>query len=287
MTRNSARVLWRYATTLAARLSEPVRSPLRARALARCAGATEAPSSNADPVTVLMVYRAKNRALVELLVRSLGGNADIRLWALDEVAPELAPYTLGSGPGMRFTHLNWLYRERAVREDSWVVISDDDFYFAKGSLRRTIELMARAGLSLAQPSQSLLGWWTDAFSMPRPLVVARDTNCVEQGPVVIADAAFASLMFPLPDVADMAWGIEAEWYRLKENRFRTGVIDECRVVHVGRVASSYEVAPQMRAMRERLSKSGIDSIWQLRTVNGYWWRWQRSPSWMGVQRVGA
>jgi len=35
----------------------------------------------------------------------------------------------------------------------------------------------------------------------------------------------------------------------------------------------------MQRMEERLSKLGIANFWQLQTVNGYWWKWQRSPSW--------
>jgi hypothetical protein len=80
----------------------------------------------------------------------------------------------------------------------------------------------------------------------------------------------------------MGWGIEAEWYRTKEGRFRTGIIDDCRVVHWGRVADSYPAGPEMKRMHERLAISGIDSIWQLRSVNEYWWKWQQTPSWKKI-----
>jgi hypothetical protein len=159
------------------------------------------------------------------------------------------------------------------------VLADDDVFFRKGGIIRMIELMKRANLALAQPSQSALGWWTDLFSLTRPFVRVRDTNCVEQGPLIIASAAFAEKMLPLPEVTDMAWGIEADWYRIKEGTYRIGIVDSCQVIHVGRVAMSYDTEPQMKAMRDRLSNSGVRSIWQLRTINHYWWMWQHSPSW--------
>jgi hypothetical protein len=102
---------------------------------------------------------------------------------------------------------------------------------------------------------------------------------VEQGPLIIADPNFAAKLLPLPEDNDMGWGIEAEWYRMKEGRLRTGIIDECRVVHCGQVAASYSSEPEMARMRERLAATGITSIWQLRSNNGYWWKWQSAPPW--------
>jgi hypothetical protein len=264
-------------------LSEPVRSRVRGKALARAATLQlDQTVSDSPPVLVLMVYRARNTQLVQIFLRQVDPNADVRLWALDEIAPELASQTLGCGPGVRFSHLNSLYNAKPIAQGSWVVLTDDDVFFHKGSLTKTIDLMKQGGFSLAQPGQSILGWWTDLFSIARPLVRARDTNCVEQGPLVIADPAFAEKILPFPKVNDMGWGIEAEWYRTKEGRFRIGIIDDCRVVHWGRVANSYPAGPEMKRMHERLAISGIDSIWQLRSANEYWWKWQHIPSWKKI-----
>ncbi len=261
-------------------LSEPLRSRARSNALTRAASQeADRDEGSLPPLLVLMVYRARNIELARILLRQVGAYADVRLWALDEIVPELASRTFGCGPGVRFAHFNRLYGAKPVAEGSWMVLSDDDVFFTKGGLARVINLMGRAGFSLAQPGQSILGWWTDLFSIARPLALARETNCVEQGPLIVADPAFAGQILPFPEDNDMGWGIEAEWYRTKDGRFRIGIIDECRVVHCGRVAKSYPTGPEMERMRERLSRSGIDSIWQLRTVTRYWWKWQRTPSW--------
>lgn len=234
---------------------------------------------DAPPLLVLMVYRAKNCELVETFLRQVDTDADIRLWALDQVAPSLADQTFGCGPGLRFSNLNGLYNSMPVREDSWVVIADDDFLFVRGSLVGTINMMKRAGLSLAQPGQSLWGWWSTLFNVARPLMNARCTNYVEQGPIIVADPSFAQKIFPLPESDDMGWGIEAEWYCLKEEQMRMGIIDSCRVVHWNPNADSYEMEPELVRMNERLARSGVESIWQLQSSNGHWWKWQQSPPW--------
>jgi hypothetical protein len=260
---------------------EPLRVKKRARILAR---ELEAPVNHdvvrkALPVVLLLVYRLKNAPLVSLLVRRLGPRADVRLWALDEMASELADQTWGCGPGSRFAHFNALYCAQPITEGSWVVLADDDAVFVKGSLRDAIDLMARAGFSLAQPGQSLWGWWTSLFNVSRPLLVARDTNYVEQGPFVIVAPDFAAHVLPLPDSGDMGWGIEAIWFRTWEGQFRVGVIDACRVIHFSRSATAYSAETEMGSMKERLSRARISSIWQLQSTNGYWWRWQQSPPW--------
>jgi hypothetical protein len=255
---------------------------MRENLLRRVAFGSEETSSalySDTPVVLLMVYRRENVRLVKALLRQVPSNADIRLWALDEIAPELASQTVGFGHGTRFSNLNKLHFAKPTAEGSWVVLVDDDVLFVRGNLSRTISVMKRAGLSLAQPSQSIIGWWTSLFNVGRPLLTARDTNYVEQGPLLVVDPSFAELILPFPDEDDMGWGIEAQWYRAKEGRFRIGVIDDCRIVHWTKTATPYAVGPELISMRERVSRAGLDSIWQLQSTNGYWWKWQQSPSW--------
>ena len=261
---------------------EPLRSRIRDNALDRHEAKSQAVDSArkiSGKVLILMVYRANNVRLVQAILREVGPGADVRLWALDEVAPDLAGHTVGSGPGTRFAHFNFLYRSKGIEEAAWVVLADDDALFVKGSLTETIALMDRAGFALAQPSHSVLGWWTSLFNVARPFSLARDTNYVEQGPIVIVESSFATEILPLPEDNDMGWGIEAEWYKAKQGRFRIGVIDACRVAHWNRNATSYPVGPEMDSMKKRLAEAGVENVWQLQTVNGHWWKWQQSPPW--------
>jgi hypothetical protein len=219
-----------------------------------------------------------------MLLKQLGSEVDVRLWALDEVAPDLADRTIGCGPGGRFVHLNRLYGARPVADGSWLVVADDDVLFVRGDLDRTIQLMKQAGFSLAQPGQSILGWWTTLFVLGRPFVVASDTDIVEIGPLFVADPTFAKEILPFPDQNGMGWGMEAEWYRIKEGRYRIGIIDSCRVVHLIRSARQYAVGPEMKQMHERLASCHVDSMWDLRTRNRRWWTWQNEPPWKGEDR---
>ena len=262
---------------------EPLRARMRDNALRRVSTASplvDPVAGDQPPLVVLVIYRARNVRLVKELLRHVDPRADVRLWALDEVAPELSEHTVGSGPGTRFSNLNRLYLARPVNESAWLVVADDDVLFVRGSLAQSIRVMRQAGFSLAQPGQSWLGWWTSLFNVAKPLLVARETDYVEQGPLLIVEPTFVQHVFPLPDKNDMGWGVEAEWYRAKEGRFRVGVIDSCRVVHWDRSATTYPTAPEMVAMKNRLARSGVDSVWQLQRVNGYWWKWQPSPSWV-------
>jgi hypothetical protein len=271
-----------YSLVITSIAIDPLRSILRNRLLSRASSAPEPIDSDLEkdtPVLLLVVYRAKNSQYVKALLRQVSSNADIRLWALDEVAPELANQTIGSGPGSRFSNLNQLYGAKTIAEGSWVVLADDDVLFVRGSLSRTISIMKQAGLSLAQPTQSILGWWSRPFNIARPFLVARDSNYVEQGPLLVADPVFAKVILPLPVEDDMGWGIEAEWYRAKQGRYRLGLIDDCRVVHCARAGARYSHGPEMNGMNERFRKAGVDSQNQLQSVNGYWWKWQRRPSW--------
>ncbi len=260
-------------------LAEPVRAPVRARLLRRAVArdATALPG----PVLFLLVYRHANAARVQDLLKQLGPGADVRLWALDQVSEDLRPFTIGCGAGGRFDNLNALVEARAVRPGSWLVVADDDVLFVKGDVGRLLQLMGLAGLSLAQPGHSLLGWWTQPIALARPFAIAGDTNHVEIGPLFAADWAFAQEILPFPRNAGMGWGIEAGWYERKRGRYRIGVIDACRIVHLGR-GYGYASGVEDDRMAERLHAAGITSPWQLQTVNRRWWRWQRRPPWDGT-----
>jgi hypothetical protein len=267
-----------------ARGTEPVRSRIRTNALA-CIAA-QATRTDPIPVVLLLVYRARNTEFVQLLLKQVPVDTDVRLWALDEITPELKHLTLGSGPGARFNHLNSLYEARSVAEGSWLVVADDDVVFVRGNLDRTIQLMEQAGFALAEPGQSPLGFWTQIYNLGRPFVVASDANLVEIGPLFIANPAFSQEILPFPADDGMGWGTEAYWYRIKQDRYRIGIIDACRMIHLRR-SGAYATAPEMKRLEERLAEANVDNIWRLRTRNERWWRWQPNPPWQERERSAA
>ena len=65
--------------------------------------------------TLVCVYRRQNLNNVLHLVGEAKRMAmHVRLWALDDPAPELARLTVGSGPGSRFQLLNRLAGDRGT-----------------------------------------------------------------------------------------------------------------------------------------------------------------------------
>ena len=257
-------------------LLDPVLAPLRVRLIERAT--THVTPAASVPVVCLMVYRARNAARAQQLISQVGPGADVRLWALDEVVPDLAVATLGCGPGGRFDHLNWLYEARPVADGAWVVVADDDVVFVRGDIPETIATMKLAGFNLAQPGQTLIGYWTQLFNLGRPFVKASDTNLVEIGPIFVADAAISREILPFPGNSGMGWGVEADWYQAKAKGFRIGIVDSCRMMHLSR-GGAYLIGPEMEHLSERLASAGLHSIWQLRSRNRRWWKWQARPPW--------
>jgi hypothetical protein len=157
---------WFLAVRKVTVICEPLRAPIRGKLLARAMA--KSPKVSPVPIVFLLIYRSRNLALVQNLLKQIGPGADVRLWALEEVAADLADLTVGSGPGGRFDNLNLLYDARPVAEGSWLVVADDDVAFVRGDVIELIQMMRKAGLNLAQPGQSLLGWWTVCASLSRP-----------------------------------------------------------------------------------------------------------------------
>lgn len=264
-------------------ITDPLRAPLRTRALEQ---AVQRPEKIAPtvPLTLLMVYRRANAELVELMVRQAGPEADVRLWALDTVADGLSAQTVGEGPGRRFENLNRLIASRRLAPGTWVVVADDDALFVRGGLGSLTARMSDAHLDVAQPAHSLRSWWNSPFTIARPGIVARQTDYVEQGPVVVFTPTAVAKVFPLPETDDMGWGIEAEWYALSRRGLRLGIVDESRIIHFQRTASSYDAEGEMARMRERLTAADVESIWSLQRTRRRWW-WWGAPRWLPASDV--
>jgi hypothetical protein len=111
------------------------------------------------------VYRARNAALVEQILSGRADGWNVHLWALDEVAPRLAGLTRGSGKGGKAELLQRLLDDHAPAPSSWIVLSDDDYRFRRGSLVDLLGLACaanpRTAVSSTPPTSSIscaLGW---------------------------------------------------------------------------------------------------------------------------------
>jgi hypothetical protein len=212
--------------------------------------------------TLIGVYRARNADRAWALVSEAAGDGiPSLLWALDEPDDRLRNVTLGSGPGSRFRHLNAL-AER-VPHDCWLLIADDDVRFClPRALRTALRVAVREGLDLSQPAHAGRSNLSHEITRQRRHVSVRETTFVEIGPVLLVSPAIRDSLIPFPGEG-MGWGLELEWYGLRARGFRLGIIDCVPLVHLEPVATTYEVADEVRAMNDQLARHGLSSILEI------------------------
>jgi hypothetical protein len=230
-----------------------------------------APTPSAGGVAVVGVYRHANRATVARLIDGCPDEWVVRLWSLDDVVPDhLAPVTAGTGPGTRFALLNRLIGSLPAAASRYtLVLVDDDVDVVIGDLPRLVEAGSRLGFDLYQPGHvaTSTGSWT--FVRRRPLCFARETDFVEQGPLVALSTRARDVLVPLPEDLGMAWGIEARWWRAcRAAGLRQGIVDAVAVRHRGRVAAQYDRDAQERLLARELAEAGLSDLRELQREVG-------------------
>jgi hypothetical protein len=236
-------------------------------------------------VLIVSVYRARNAALVGAVVdEGVKAGWTPRLWALDGVVPELAEFTVGSGPGSKCPLVNELVGADADRFD-WVVVSDDDFAVVQGSLAGALAVAERAGLDLVQPSHVPRSFHTFPITTRRALSMARRTTFVESGPVFAARQPWASRILPYPKEFEMGFGIELEWLDRANEGARLGIVDAVAVRHLRPVGKTYAKPEEMDRLREQLRRRGLRSIGQTQHVTATWRPWQAAPAWTSTPAI--
>ena len=208
-------------------------------------------ASRRPDFTVIGIYRRENAPLVHA---AIDGLSDVRLWALDQPAPELASVTVGSGPGDRIEHLNHLLEPRTA---DYLVVMDDDIRFVTGSISRLVEVAARHRLDLCQPAQSVNGHWSHPITVRHVLSAVRLTNFVEVGPLVVIGPRLRHEILPFPPDAGQGWGLDVRWSKLCEtHRARLAVVDAVEVEHLGAVGTSYSWDAEEARLLEALQEQG-------------------------------
>jgi len=231
--------------------------------------------------TTYLVYRRRNAAVVAALLRdaeAAGGAA--HLWALDEPAPELAPWTRGSGPEPKFPLLRKMIGDHPPRPGDVVVVADDDVRFRRGSLGRFLALMAAAGLDLAQPPHAGPRNISHLITVGRARTLARLTTFVEIGPIfALSPRLFDRWLADLDGVA-MGWGLEARWGLYPREGYRLGIIDAVTIRHLGKVGIAYD-RPEAVAERDAmLAAAGLTSIEELAVTLDRWPRGTAVAPWL-------
>jgi predicted O-methyltransferase YrrM len=196
--------------------------------------------------------------LVAQLVRELQPHADqIHLWALDDVQPDVAAWTRGSGRLLRIAAFNRLLTYAA--DADLVLFVDDDVRLPPGFLPLYVSLIRRLGVRLAQPALTADSYHSHPITLERPGCWARLTTYVESGPVVSMTRELLDLLTPFPEDSPMGWGLDVQWAAVARSRgWDLAILDACAVEHTHRpVGQRYDPWEASAAMDAFLKARGL------------------------------
>jgi hypothetical protein len=222
--------------------------------------------------TLLCIYRDKYRVnTIEMVGRAEASGWAVRLWALDEPAPELAGRGVGQGAGGRFAILNRL--AAGVDEHDWLVISDDDALIVPPwTLATFLTVCDRLGFDLAQPAHVPGSYHAFEFLGQHAGVLARDTTFVESGPIVAISPSLRPRIVPFLQSTEMGWGADILWTDLIADGYRLGVVDGIPLRHLAQMGSNYDIGPEMARIQMLLADRGLTFMGELmHTRHTYRW----------------
>lgn len=232
-------------------------------------------------VVVLLVYRRKNASRVERLLGRVGVVADVRLWALDDVAPSLATATVGQGPGAKFELLNRLLAARPVDPSAYVVVADDDVVLVAGTVVRLVAVMEQAALDFAAPGHTWFSYRWIPVTQRRLLDRAHRTRMVEIGPIFVVAPGWRNRVMPFPDDVQMGWSLQFDWVDLQRRGCAFGVVDTVAMVHCMPAGFAYDAAAERARSEARSTELRVTrEEWEeCRAWAEDWRRWRPVPSW--------
>jgi hypothetical protein len=160
-----------------------------------------------------------------------------------------------------------------------LVLADDDVVFRRGNVAALVAYCDRAGFGLAQPAHTADSQVSHAITRARRLSVARLTTFVECGPLVVVSERWLERVLPLPETRGMGWGLELDWMVLREDGCPFGIVDSCRIDHVGVVGGGYDKGEAVRQVHAELATRGIHDWSEIQQTIAVWRPWRRSPPW--------
>ena len=227
---------------------------------------------------IVGVYRRRNGEHVRQLISpALDAGWTAAWWALDETDPDLADYTVGVGPGLKFPLVNLTLAGLDALD--WTVVSDDDLRFRRGDVVRFVRLCDRAGFDLAQPARARGTQFSHAITTGIRASRARATSFVEIGPLFAVGPRLRDRILPLPEHRGMGWGAELDWFELFENGARLGIIDSMPVEHLGELASDYDYQELTDRLTQEFAARGRPRWEGMRETVAVWRPWQLRPPW--------
>lgn len=238
-------------------------------------------------LSVYSVYRRKNGDLLAGVLRSLPDAAS-HLHALDSTHPALAAWTRSVGPGTRIPLIAQLLAAHPPRPGDHVLMTDDDYEFLGTGGARFAGYAATAGLDIAMPAHHRRSRNSFPLTNAVALSTARETKFVESGPAVLMSPRAQRLVLPFPTDAQMGWGLDVWWSRLRQQGLRLGIVDATPIVHHGPVGAEYPQEAEQDYLSVELANSQTTSMFDIAVNVGRTWRpWQRRPRWVTPDGAAA
>jgi hypothetical protein len=213
------------------------------------------------PFRVYVIARERNAAHVKALAEQAEGRVEV--WPLEQ------------RPGRKFDLIDQLIRERPPSPDEWLVVADDDIRFVRCDLPRLIAIAKTAGLDVAQPGHDRRGNVSHGMTISRPLTRARVTSFTEIGPLFAVSPGVRDRVTATFAGSGMGWGLDVCVWPALTPPLRFGVVDEVRMLHLGKVASEYAVDDALTEMRETVARFGLSDQMQPHETYHSWFAWHR------------
>lgn len=234
------------------------------------------------PVTAYCVWRPSNVDTVRVFINYLPPGTQVHLHCLDgDGEGVLSRYTRSVGAGPRMHLLQGLITSNPPGPGRWVMLFDDDVRFASHNPGDFFRIAQHARFDISQPAHTASSYATYPMTRARFLSVARETEFVEVGPVVLVSPTGAKHVLPFPPHIQMGWGLDVEWLRLaRDGLVRLGIVDAAPIVHEGVVGRDYVQSGESELLGTYLRDEGVSSVKQLARDKGPVWRpWRPRPPW--------
>jgi hypothetical protein len=154
----------------------------------------------------------------------------------------------------KFENVNALLAANPPRDESWLLVLDDDVSLPRGFLDAFVFLAERFELRLAQPAHAARSHAAWRVTRRRVTSAVRETAFVEIGPVVAFHRATFDVLLPFPELR-VGWGLDLHWSALaRERGWKMGVVDATPIRHASRrIASAYNRSDAVSEAREFLA----------------------------------
>jgi hypothetical protein len=169
--------------------------------------------------------------------------------------------------------------DRLGRAAAWTVVADDDVHFTRGDVVRFVRRAEQAGFDLAQPARARGTHLSHGITVAPRFSRARETTFIESGPLWAVGPHFRDRVLPFSTERGMGWGVEIDWFDLRTEGCRLGVVDETQVEHLGKTAQDYDDTEIRRRMLEELEAHGHPRWAGMRETLAVWRPWRRMPPW--------